>query len=92
VTVVLSIAAHIIFLMTLVGVSRAVWKEMPRNPGGLLLWVIVTLVVAVFAAVALLSELLLASRPSSLAHVVLLAVLVLIAILVRASWITTPTR
>ena len=56
-TIVLSIGAFINFLVIILGVPYALWKERPSGSGGLIWWASVTLLVAVFALVSLVAAL-----------------------------------
>lgn len=77
-TIVLSIGAFINFLVIILGVPRALWKERPSGSGGLIWWAIVTLLVAVFSCVSLVAAVGLASSTSTAAHLVLVLAVLLI--------------
>jgi len=70
-TIVLSIGAIINFLVIALGVPHVLWKQKPNGSNGLIWWVIVTLLVAVFSVVSLVAALGLAISTSAASHFVL---------------------
>lgn len=92
-TIVLSIGAFINFLVILLGVPRVLWRERPSGSGGLIWWVSVALLVAVFSFVSLVAAVGLAASTSTAAHLVLvLAVLLIVLMFFTRSFRRTLPR
>lgn len=70
-TIVLSICAVIDFLVILVGVPSVLWRKKPEGALGLIWWICVTLLLAIFSVASLVAAFGLATSTSTAGHLIL---------------------
>lgn len=85
-TILLSIAALVVLVLVIAGVSRLVRKEQPEGSGGHLLSALVTAFLIIFAVVSLSVASQLAENSSGIAKVTLFLFIVVNTFLFRVCW------
>jgi hypothetical protein len=86
----LSIADFVVLLLLVVLVLRAMWRELPRDSGSLVLSICVSVVLLVFAIVSFSAYIGLVEVSSLLTQGIFLVVLLVMAALIRLSWTAKP--